>query len=334
MSFRHARTLAGFIASLLTATTLAQQPAGRPASDPDGQRQRERIRERVESRLEERAIVHRNIEYATPGPVGSEPVKLDLYVPKTGDGPFPLIVWVHGGGWESGDKNPCPALILMPEGFAIASVNYRLTDVAPFPAQIEDVKAAVRWLRAHAKENKLDPERFGAWGASAGGHLVALLGTSCGVKELEGAELGNAEQSSRVQAVCDWYGPTDFTKFPDAAGARTNSMIHKLFGGSVGEKRDLAVLASPVTHVTPDDPPFLIQQGDKDPLVPVAQSEALDDALKAKGVPVEIMIVPGAGHGVLGKEANQKVREFFVKNLASTNHDVPKLSVPSPRSAP
>lgn len=317
MPRRLTASVVGLLAVLLPAFAAAgqQQPAKPASPDAASTGLRERIRERAQARLEERAIVHRNIEYATPGLVGSDPVKLDLYIPRAGDGPFPLVIWVHGGGWQAGDKNPCPALVLMPEGFAVASVNYRLTDVAPFPAQIEDVKAAVRWLRAHAKENKLDPTRFGAWGASAGGHLVALLGTSGGVKALEGADLGNADQSSRVQAVCDWYGPTDFTKFPDAAGLSTNSMIHKLFGGSVGEKRDLAVLASPVTHVTPDDPPFLIQQGDKDPLVPVAQSEALDAALKARGVPVEIMIVPGAGHGALGREANQKVREFFVKTL-------------------
>src|SRR4029077_7199543 len=126
--------------------------------------------------------------------------KLDLYLPKSADGPLPLVVWVHGGAWRAGSKEQTPALFLLTRGYAVASINYRLSQHARFPAQIEDCKAAIRWLRAHAEEYNLAPDHFGAWGASAGGPLVALLGTSGDVKELEGHE-GPPDESSRVQAV-------------------------------------------------------------------------------------------------------------------------------------
>jgi len=201
----------------------------------------------------------------------------------------------------------------------VVSVNYRFTDSAPFPAQIEDVKAAVRWVRASAAKHNLDPDRIGAWGASAGGHLVAHLGTSAGIAEVEGASLGNKDQSSRVQAVCDWFGPTDFTIMPDLAGTQAGGMIHKLLDGSVGEKRELARQASPVTYVSEDDAPFLIMQGDKDPLVPTIQSQRLEKALKEAGVKVELVIVKGAGHGFAGKEHGERVRDFFVRELKPPN---------------
>src|SRR5437868_4772034 len=158
---------------------------------------------------------HRDLEYVANG---HERNKLDLFVPESADGPLPLIIWVHGGGWQAGSKDGCPPLRggHTQRGYAVASINYRLSGHAPFPAQIEDCKAAIRWLRAHAKEYNLDPKRFGVWGSSAGGHLVALLGTSGDVKEFDvGA---NLDQSSRVQAVCDYFGPTDFTVFVTTKG--------------------------------------------------------------------------------------------------------------------
>ena len=146
----------------------------------------------------------------------SEAQKLDLYLPTTGDGPFPVVIMVHGGGFMFGDKSDGAGLTgvdqLLEAGYAVASINYRLSGEATWPAQIQDAKAAVRYLRSAADEYNLDPEHFGAWGASAGGNLVALLGTTCGVAELEGADLGNADQSSCVQAVVDWFGPIDFPK--------------------------------------------------------------------------------------------------------------------------
>ncbi len=148
----------------------------------------------------------RNLEYV---PGGHERQKLDLYLPEKADGPLPVIVWVHGGGWQKGSKDNSPGIFLAAKGFAVASVGYRLSQHALFPAQIEDCKAAIRWLRANAKKYNFDPDHVGAWGGSAGGHLVALLGTTGGMKELEGKD-GNLDQSSKVQCVLDWYGPTDF----------------------------------------------------------------------------------------------------------------------------
>ena len=139
---------------------------------------------------------------------GHERQKLDLYLPEKATGPLPVVVWIHGGGWQAGNKDHCRALPFVSKGFAAASINYRLSQHAKFPAQIDDCKAAIRWLRAHASQYQLDPNHIGVWGESAGGHLVALLGTTGG-KEFSPPG-PNAKQSDKVQAVCDWYGPTDF----------------------------------------------------------------------------------------------------------------------------
>ena len=157
-------------------------------------------------RLPEGTKAQRDLEYVAGG---HERQRLDLYTPEKADGPLPVIVWVHGGAWMGGAKDAgVPALPFVGKGYAVASINYRFSQHAAFPAQIEDCKAAIRWLKANAKAFDLDPERIGVWGASSGGHLVTLLGTSGGVKDLEGRG-GNADQSSRVRAVVD-LGPTDF----------------------------------------------------------------------------------------------------------------------------
>jgi acetyl esterase/lipase len=256
--------------------------------------------------------VHRDLEYV---PGGHERQKLDLYLPEKADGPLPLVVWVHGGAWRQGSKERCPAVPLVSRGYAVASINYRLSQHAKFPAQIEDCKAAIRWLRANAKKYGLDPNHIGVWGASAGGHLVALLGTAGDVKELEG-KLGNSEQSSRVQAVVDWFGPTDFTQMAGRDGA--DNPVAQLLGGPVSQNKEKAALASPVTHVSKDDPPFLIMHGTEDKLVPLNQSERLAEALQKAGVEVTIKKLEGAGHG--GKEFNspesmQLIVGFFDKHL-------------------
>ena len=264
--------------------------------------------------------VLRDLEYAKPD---GKPQLLDLFVPEKADGPLPLIVWIHGGAWSAGSKNGTPALGQLRRGYAVASINYRLSQEAIFPAQIHDCKAAIRWLRAHAKEYNLDPKRIGVWGSSAGGHLVALMGTSGDVKELEGDE-GNLDQSSRVQAVCDWFGPTDFcqiaahalpdSKFDhDAAGSPES----KLIGGPVQENKDKVAKANPITYVSKDDPPFLIMHGDKDNVVPHHQSEILAEALKKAGVQVTFETVKGAGHGFGGPEVMKTVEEFFDKHLGN-----------------
>lgn len=258
---------------------------------------------------------------------GDKAQVLDLFYPKDADKRVPLIVWIHGGAWSGGDKTVRQQqLSYLKEGYAIASVEYRFSQVATFPAQIEDCKAAIRWLRAHAKEFHLDAEHIGVWGSSAGGHLAALLGTSGGVKDLEGA-LGNPDQSSRVQAVVDWFGPADLASM-SAQQSNNSKMNHdapsspesKLIGGPVPENREKASRASPVTYVSKDNPPFLIMHGDVDALVPVKQSEALHEALKSAGIEATLVIIKGAGHGgnqFDSAENREKVAEFFKKHLKS-----------------
>jgi acetyl esterase/lipase len=278
-------------------------------------------------RLPEGVTAHRDLEY---GPHGERNM-LDLFVPKA-DGPVPLIIWVHGGGWQNGSKNGGnPAMPLLEKGYAVAAINYRLSAAAKFPAQIEDCKAAVRFLRAGAAKYGLNADRFGAWGSSAGGHLVALLGTSGDVKELEG-DGRNGGVSSRVQAVCDWFGPTDLLQMNQMAGPggrldhdSPNSPESKLIGGPFQENKEKAGRASPIKYVTADDPPFLFLHGDKDPLVPWQQSRILHDALKAAGVDSKLIVVAGAGHGQgIGTPENlAEITAFFDRILKA-----PKSSGP------
>ncbi len=262
------------------------------------------------------------------GPHG-ESNKLDLYLPERADKPLPLIIWIHGGGWEAGDKdNGVKGLGMLKLGYGVASINYRLSQEAQFPAQIEDCKAAVRFLRANAKKYNLDPGHFGVFGESAGGHLVALLGTTAGVKELEG-DGPNKDVSSAVQAVVDWFGPTDMLKMQEQAkeqaGVKSvlnadaaDSPVGKLFGGPVQDNKDKAEKANPIHYITKDAAPFLIMHGDKDNLVPVGQSRILDEALKAAKVESTLVVVKGNGHGGPGfvsAENLQKIVDFFNKHL-------------------
>ena len=260
--------------------------------------------------------VLRDLEYV---PGGHERQKLDLYLPGEVSSELrPLVIWVHGGAWMSGSKDYCPARPLLEQGYAVASINYRLSQHALFPAQIEDCKAAVRWLRAHAGEYGLDPKRFGAWGASAGGHLAALLGTTGDVEEFDVGE--NLEQSSRVQAVCDFFGPTNFAKmsaFPSEMDHDApDSPEARLIGGPVQESPDEVRQADPITYVTEDDPPFLIVHGDKDPLVPHNQSELLLAALEEATVSATLYTVKDGGHGGFrDPEVDRLVSKFFAENV-------------------
>lgn len=269
--------------------------------------------QRPRAQLPEGTKVSRDLPYIENG---HERQRLDLYLPENADHPLPVVVWVHGGGWRGGSKDSGRrALPLVGKGYAVASINYRLSQHAVFPAQIEDCKAAIRWLRANAEKYNLDPDHIGVWGSSAGGHLVALLGTSGDVKELEGND-GSPGQSSRVQAVVDWYGPADFLKFQ--LSENSESAISKLLGGTIQDNPDKAKQASPVTYVSKDDPPFLIMHGDKDPTVPFNQSERLADALKKAGVPVTFQPIPGAKHGgpeFRSPENLKTIEEFFDKYL-------------------
>lgn len=270
--------------------------------------------------------VIRDVEYGKGGGVS---LKLDIIRPTTQPkDPMPVVVFIHGGGWSAGDKEGGIQHLtpLARKGYFTATINYRLTGIAPFPAQIEDCKCAIRWMRAHAKQYNADPRRIGVWGGSAGGHLVALLGTSAGVRELEGTG-GWPGYSSRVQAVCDWFGPTDFLYWAEEVTKKgidiaklenevAGGAISKLFGGPFSSKQDLARQASPITYVSKDDPPFLIMHGDQDNLVPPSQSQVFHDALKKAGVDSTLKILEGAGHGFGPKyEAGKTVLEFFDKHL-------------------
>ncbi len=248
-----------------------------------------------------------DLAYATV----SDAQKLDLYIPTTGSGPFPLVIMVHGGGFMMGDKSDGAGLTgvdqLLAAGYAVASINYRLSSEAIYPAQIYDAKAAVRFLRANAAEYQLNPDKFGAWGASAGGSLVSLLGTTCGVAELEGAELGNAEQSSCVQADIDWFGPIDFLKMDEQfAGTScpqshdaTNSPESMLVGAAIQTVPDLVATTNPMNYITADDAPFFIENGTADCNIPPAQNKNLADALSAVigADNVTYVSLDGAGHG-------------------------------------
>ncbi len=275
-------------------------------------------------RLPAGVVAHRDLEYGTPGVVAQ---RLDIYTPeKHDDAPLPLIVWIHGGAWRAGSKSHCPALRFVSKGYVVASVEYRLTQVAKFPAQIHDCKAAIRWLRKNASKYHVDPARIGVWGSSAGGHLVALLGTSGDVKELEGTvgmDRGAPGVSSRVQAVCDFFGPTDFLQM-DAHALPISSLIHDapgspeslLVGGPIQKHPDRVRKANPITYVTKDDPPIVIFHGDRDPLVPHHQSVIFEAALRKAGVDVTFHTVEGAGHGFRGRQdVDAKVEAFFATHL-------------------
>jgi acetyl esterase/lipase len=269
-----------------------------------------------EKPLSQGVAVHRDLEYAVADGIS---LKLDLYVPEATGKPLPVVMWVHGGGWQAGNKANPPILSMVKSGFAVASIDYRLSQVAIFPAQIYDCKAAVRWLRAHAGEYGLNPGKIGAAGSSAGGHLVALLGTTAHHPELEGTE-GNPGVSSQVQAVCDFYGPADFLHWK-ADGQQVpmpenpDDPIAQLLGGIVSANPEKARAASPVYYVTPQACPFFIAHGDRDGLVPLQQSIALNQALLKAGVPTSLYVVKGAGHSFNDPVAAQKAVDFFVHYL-------------------
>lgn len=240
-------------------------------------------------------------------PDGDAAQALDVFYPETpADKPLPLLVWIHGGGWAAGSKSGMPYMSQLPRGYVAASIEYRFSQKAKFPAQIQDCQAAIRFLRANAKKYSIDPARIGVGGASAGGHLSALVGTSGGKKAFPPIG-GNEEQSDRVQAVCDIFGPTDFWTVVKQANEDQNvknifkwnqgDPYSNLIGAKLGEDKDKCDAVSPVHYVSKDNPPFLILHGDRDTLVPYAQSVELSDRLAKEGVEVTLQKLPGAGHG-------------------------------------
>jgi acetyl esterase/lipase len=278
----------------------------------------------------------RDIQYV---PGNNSAQRLDLYLPaQPSSKPLPIVVWIHGGAWEGGSKQWCNSIGLVGQGYAAASVEYRFSQEAVFPAQIEDCQAAIRWLRANCKTYNIDPKEIGVWGASAGGHLVALLGTSGGKNAFP--KIGdNDHQSDRVQAVCDEYGPTDFNTVAAQASAGPVKNIFDfghgdpasaLIGIPLGSDPVKAAAVSPIHYVTSDNPPFLILQGTGDTLVPSAQSTEFYDALKHAKVKVVLQEFPNAGHGDPVIDQNpavqQMVKTFF--DICLRKQMLPLLPLP------
>ncbi|HCT77273.1 MAG TPA: alpha/beta hydrolase [Micromonosporaceae bacterium] len=222
---------------------------------------------------------------------GFRPLHLDLHVPP-GEGPFPVVLWIHGGGWQSGSRLWLPDSIapyafherLIARGYAVADVDYRLASEAQYPAQLTDVQSAIRWLRHHAGSLQLDPQRFATLGESAGGHLAAMA-----------ALLGEGETA--IQAMVNWYGAADLD-FRDSDDPFTSPAV--LLGGPIRGRRDFARWASPINHVHPGAPPFLNMHGTEDEIVPIEQSIRLTEALQAHGCRADLYPVEGAGHCFVG----------------------------------
>jgi acetyl esterase/lipase len=249
---------------------------------------------------------YRDLAYGTDSPAQ----KLDLYLPPRGKAPYPVVIAIHGGGFISGNKTDgqiAPVLEALGRGYAVVGLDYRLSPEAHFPAAIGDVKAAVRWLRARAGEYRLDGGRIAVWGDSAGGNLAALAGTSGGTLALRGPHPADAVRSDRVQAVVDWFGPVSFLQtdqdFRDAGFSRASSngrdsFLSQYLGAPLAEVPDKVRAADPITYITPDDPPILIEHGTADATVPVGQSVRLAKAYAA-GVgagAVTLHLLKGAGH--------------------------------------
>ena len=263
------------------------------------------------------AATRRELEYAR---VGDQVLRLDLYLPAANGTPAPLVVWVHGGAWSRGSRSEHPLAPLVARGWAVASVDYRLTPVAPFPANVHDLKAAVRFLRARHAEHGFAPERIAIAGASAGAHLAALVGVTNGHRELEGEVGEHRDQSSAVQAIVSFYGASNLETIlaqstPYGLGVRIPA-LQLLLRGQPADQPALARLASPVAHVGPGDPPLLLLHGDQDPQMPVAQSLELLGAYERAGLPVRFVPLHGAKHG--GREFYDEprlalVREFLAR---------------------
>jgi len=241
---------------------------------------------------------------------GNRELCLDLEVPDSVPAPFPLVVMVHGGSWNSGDRREFTSPELVENGFAVATIDYRLAPEFCFPCNIQDVKAAVRFLRAHAGQYGLDPSRVGAWGSSAGGHLVSLLGLS-GLSS--GWDVGeHLDQSSQVQAVVDWFGPTHFQGL-ESAPQSSRDIVVRAFGSDSLAWRQ----GSPLFLVHAGAPPFLIMHGKADRLVPLEQSQVFHDSLTRAGVSSQLVVVESAGHGFRERqrELRQTVVDFFLQRL-------------------
>ena len=263
--------------------------------------------------------VIKDIEFAV---VQDQSLKLDLYLPEKPKGSG-LVVWIHGGGWRKGSKEKCFITWLPEHGYTVASISYRFSGVAKFPAQLHDCKGAVRWLRANAGKYGYNPKKVFVAGASAGGHLAALMATTSGHKLLEGRVGGNLGQSTSVQAAIDYYGPTDFILRSKTQPSRANekgSVVYELLGGGAHEKIVEAKLASACYHVSKDDPPLLVFHGTDDKTVLPDQSVAIYATYKQAGLPIKLQVLEGAVHGgnVFYSGENAKRLLEFLKGQMKT----------------
>jgi len=269
---------------VLTLTSLSCSVLKQPANEPTTEQQ-SIAPTRVPTPIPDKS----DITYCTAGNVE---LKMDMYYPTMDAASLPVVVYVHGGGWTSGDKTSGTGIRFIPtlieRGFLVVAINYRLSPEHKFPAHIEDVKCAIRHLRAEAKTYNLDPNRIGAIGGSAGGHLVSLLGVTDESAGMEGTS-GYHEYSSRVQAVIDLYGPDPTLFCADA-------WVRKIFGAE-DINAEIISLASPLVYISSDDPPFLILHGEMDALVTLEQSQVLYDSLTSAGVTATLQVVSNAGHG-------------------------------------
>jgi len=252
---------------------------------------------------------------------------LDLLLPREpGQEPLPVIVFIHGGAWRGGSKEggrSNVARAVASGNYAGVSINYRLSGESKWPTQIHDCQAAIRWIKSNAEKYNLNPDRIGIWGSSAGGHLVAMLGTSAGVTALDGRLGRTPDLSCAVTCVVDFFGPTDFTTM-DRDAIEGSVMQHSapdspeslLMGYQVTTNPEGVATASPITYISKDDPPFLIVHGTRDPVVPYAQSVTFHKALQTAGVSSTLLTVSDGGHGQgFGAEVNQSVMRFFDHHL-------------------
>jgi acetyl esterase/lipase len=273
------------------------------------------LRAQAPAQVPDTVIVEKGIEYANPD---DQHLQLNLARPKMGDGPFPAIVCIHGGGFRAGKRESYDGLIvrLAEQGYVAITVTYRLAPKYQFPAAVHDTKAAVRWVRANAAKYKIDPSRIGTTGGSAGGHLAQFLGVTAGVKEFEG-DGGNPAESSAVACVVNVYGPSDFTKSygksVDAA-----EVLPLFLGGNLEKARKLHLKASPLYWVTPVAAPTLCIHGTLDKYVAHEQAVWLVDKMNAAGAEAELLTLEGAGHGFKGKDAetaDKALMAYFNKKL-------------------
>ena len=259
-------------------------------------------------------VFESGVEYSNPD---NQHLQMNVARPKTGAGPFPAVVCIHGGGFRAGTREGYDklCLTLARNGYVAATVTYRLSPAYQFPAAVHDCKAAVRWLRAHAGAYQIDPTRIGATGGSAGGHLALFLGVTAGVKEFEGE--GNLDQSSAVQCVVSYSGPSDFTK-SYGKSVDAHEVLPLFFGGNLQQKPREHILGSPLYWITPRAAPTLCIHGTKDDYVGYEKATWLVDRLKAAAVPAELLPFEGAGHGLKGTDAESADRAmlaFFEKYL-------------------